>query len=168
MNTAIARSASLEEYVSKMESTPEETFFQNHQQKVIKLPPEELTKRLAEGKLHMFPIDRFDESLVLLKKLYPNDFSDISYSRTNVNKSRPEKDEEAIKERIAKLEFKDQILYELAQKHMESAVDTHFAEGELEAGLKRHNRKCKTRSLFLDPFVNFSEKVHTGLRSIKL
>ncbi len=116
----------------------------------------------------MFPIDRFDESLIVLKKLYSKDFIDVSYRPTNVNKSKPQVIPEEIKNRIEEMEKEDSKFYQLASTHLDATLKSTFQKDELEGYLRRHQRACKWRSLLLDHIVNFSQKVHIGIRSLKL
>ena len=164
----ITTSQSLEEFVAYLEANPNVYSDQNLQSKTMLLPYDALAERLQQGQLHMFPVDRYDHALMVLQKLYPNEFRDVSYKSRNVNKAKPDTTPDSLRKRIEKLETKDLKLYQLANEYLDQSIEEHFQAGELETYLKRHQRNCKIRSLFLDFCVTFAEKVHFKVRSIKL
>ncbi len=164
----ITTSPSLEDFVAYLEANPNVHPDQNLQSKTLKLPYETLAERLKQGQLHMFPVDRYDHSLMVLQKLYPNEFRDVSYKSRNVNKAKPDTTPDILRKRIEHLEIEDLKLYRLANDYLDQSIEDHFQGDELEAYLKRHRRNCIIRSLFLDFFVTFTKKVHLGFRSIQL
>ncbi|MDA9764137.1 MAG: sulfotransferase family 2 domain-containing protein [Opitutales bacterium] len=164
----ITNSNSLEEFVASIEANPNTYKDQNLQSKTLKLSYDSLAEKLQTGQLHLFPVDKYDHSLILLQKRYPLDFRDVSYKRRNVNKSKPDTTPEDLRARIANLENIDLKLYELSKEYLDTSLKNDFQEGEIETYFKRNRRNCKIRSLFLDFCVTFSEKVHIGIRSITL
>ena len=169
LKNEITKSTSLEDFLSKLESGMNlEVDYQNRQSECLQLPLEDLSNRIDDGQLHIFPTNQFDEALLVLNKLYPDDFWDVSYDRKNINKKKPDKSDEAIVERIKHLTKRDQDLYQLTQNHMNQISSSVFSEGELERRLKRHQRNCKIRSRLLEPIANFIENVAKAVRRKKL
>lgn len=162
------KSESLEDFVAWIEKEDESCIHKNYQSRNLSISVEALKEQLSAGKLHLFPLDRYDEALIALKNLYPEDFKDVSYSRRNVNADKPETTSDSLRARIAEVETEDQIRYELANHHLNSVLEQTFEEGVLIEQLRRHKRKCKTRSMFIDPLVFLSEKVHQQLGAFKL
>lgn len=159
----------LEDFVSMIKSDPavHERWI-NTQSKALELTLDEATKKIKEGQLHVFPTKRYDESLVVLNKLYPSDFSDVSYARKNVNKRRPNRKHQELIEQIREMTQEDQKLYDLSQSHLNEMISSKFEPGEMQAMLKRHQRNCKVRSVFLEPLTTICEKVTRGMRYVKL
>ena len=161
--------STLEEFVSMIKTDPAvHQRWINTQSSALELTLDETKKRISESQLHVFPTKRYDESLVVLNKLYPSDFSDVSYARKNVNKRRPNAKHQELIQQIRDMTQEDQKLYDLSQSHLNELISSKFEPGEMQATLKRHRRNCKVRSVFLDPLTNSCEKVVRGMTYLKL
>lgn len=161
--------ATLEEFVAKIKSDPAvHNRWINTQSSALELSLDETKKRIKEGQLHVFPTKRYDESLVVLNKLYQSDFSDVSYARKNVNKKRPNTKHQELIEQIREMTQEDQKLYDLSQSYLDEMISSKFEPGEMQATLKRHRRNCKVRSIFLEPLTVFCGKVTRGMAYVKL
>ena len=82
------------------------------------------------GAYHLFPTERFDDALICLEKLYPEDFRDCSYGARS-NKSK--KDQEVTPEDIGKIEqlpwiAKDRALHAFAHSQIEDLLGKLFPD----------------------------------------
>ena len=94
----------MEEFVSSIRANPETDLYSGDSQlKRIVLPLDELSQKIKLGQLHLFPMEKFDEAVVTLNKLYPKEFADVSYSRSNVNKKKPSSISEHTKKEIEEI-----------------------------------------------------------------
>lgn len=104
--------------------------------------------RIKENKFHLFPMERFDDAMICLEKLYPEDFTDCSYGkRSNVsNKDQQvtEKDLEMIKQ-LPWIE-KDRKLHQLSFTYIDQLMNELFLDADdLERARDDFKRRCHLR-----------------------
>lgn len=106
---------------------------------------------LATEKALMFPIERFDESCILLEKLFPEDFSDLSH--VSVNKSKRDKSVSDEERAFAKRYLgNDYPLMELAEKQIEFWLEKAFEnESAKTAAMEDFNDRCSRRFSNFEP-----------------
>lgn len=87
---------------------------------------------IATGQAFLFPIERFDESCILLEERFPESFSDLSYVRANVSKKDADvsdEDRAFVREQLA---F-DYPVFELAHRELDRLLDETLPDRELRA-----------------------------------
>jgi Sulfotransferase family len=99
---------------------------------------------IATGNCYLFPIERFDESCVLLEKLFPEFFSDLSYVRANVSKKDAtiDDDDRAFVTRYLK---KDYPLFELANRQLDLMLQRAFTQEKFAAAMTEFQDRCSRR-----------------------
>ncbi|MCB1121247.1 MAG: sulfotransferase family 2 domain-containing protein [Verrucomicrobiae bacterium] len=165
----IADAKNVEDFIERIKATPGriQEFFER-QTISIGISRTELKERMENGQIHLFPCERFDESLVLLKKQYPGIFKDVSYKARNVNKSRPSTVAESVKDEIRELSPQDTELYQMSMEYLDHQLASHFTKEELESELKKLRFRCRIRALFLDNLISISAKAYNGLNRCKI
>jgi predicted DNA-binding protein YlxM (UPF0122 family) len=104
-----------------------------------------VNERIQQNNIILLPTERFDESCVLLEKLYPSDFTDCSYTRKNVSKKNTPITEEQ-RRRVAQWMETDLKLLELANQQLDLSLQRLFqSNSELNNYLSSFNRRCKIK-----------------------
>jgi len=104
-----------------------------------------VTKAIATGRTHLFPIERFDESCICLEKLYPESFSDLSYVLVNVSKKDAEVSAED-REFVEQYLKADLPLIELANEHLDRVLEQTFpTAAERTTALEEFQERCSRR-----------------------
>lgn len=89
---------------------------------------QEIDKLIDQRKLYLFPLERFDESCVLLEKLFPGYFKNCAYIKLNVGQQKNELSEN-IKSRIDKyLNPLDHKLMEIANSQLDKLKNKIFSD----------------------------------------
>lgn len=100
---------------------------------------------IATGKTFLFPIERFDEACICLEQMFPDDFKDLSYVKTNVSKRDIQisaEDREFVQQHL-KI---DVPVFELANNQIESCLASAFDSNEhREAVLVEFRDLCARR-----------------------
>ena len=99
---------------------------------------------IATGNCYLFPIERFDESCVLLERLFPESFSDLSYVRANVSKKDATIDEED-RTFVTRYLKKDYPLFELANRQLDQKVQKAFSTEEFATAMTDFQDRCSRR-----------------------
>jgi hypothetical protein len=86
-----------------------------------------VSERISKGQLLLLPTERFDESCVLLERLFPSDFKDCSYSRYNVSKQNTPISEHQ-RATVAQYMESDFELIALAHEYLDSSMKRLFAD----------------------------------------
>ncbi len=104
-----------------------------------------IEQAIATGRAFLFPIERFDESCILLEKTFPDVFDDLSYVRANVsNKDSdvPEHDRSFVYDYLKE----DYSLFDLAHQQLDILLDKAFrSRAEREEVLKEFQERCGRR-----------------------
>ncbi|MEL7497137.1 MAG: sulfotransferase family 2 domain-containing protein [Planctomycetota bacterium] len=111
---------------------------------------------LETGKAFLFPIERFDESCIVLERKFPTFFSDLSYVRANVSKKDAEvtEAERDLAYRYLKLDYP---VVELANQFLERMLDENFvSEDDRNSSLAEFKDRCSRR------YHNFYPPVKPG------
>ena len=142
------------------EKGPENNFW-NLQAKYLQISPKNMASRLAEGKLIAIPQHKYDEGLMLLKYIFPEEFADISYVSQNINP-----------DRVRELEcpdwFKDQCLavdYEIFDKAcaiFDRQIKVSFGS-KLDMLRVNHRNSCHQRKFFKQPVKSLFSKINSVL-----
>lgn len=104
--------------------------------------------RLVEaGRLLLLPLERFDESLLVLRARFPEDFRDCRYVRQNV--SAKDRDvEPAARQRVAERMATDARLHAAANAWLDAQLDGLYPDrARLDAELARLRRSCRRHEL---------------------
>ncbi|XOV91169.1 MAG: hypothetical protein ACFHWX_13260 [Bacteroidota bacterium] len=114
----------------------------------------ELVEKYIEAKqFHLFPMERFDDAMICLEKLYPQDFKDCSYgNRSNVSKRDQEVTDEIIS-RIEQLPWieKDRNLHELSIQYLDSLIVELFPDKQdLEKARSDFQLRCEAKKASLE------------------
>lgn len=100
---------------------------------------------IATEKAFLFPIERFDEACVCLERLFPEDFKDLSYVKTNVSK-RDMKISAEDREFVQQHLDVDFPVFELANKQIESCLESTFNSiEERKSALEEFRDRCSRR-----------------------
>jgi hypothetical protein len=122
---------------------------------------QEIESHLSSGKLLLFPLEKFDESCVILERIFPDDFRNCAYAMRNAS----EKDQEITEQTVGKIEKLhftqvDLRLLALAENHLDNLIEINFDNledfGEYLAGFRS---RCKWRRSW--PYSLFSV-LHRG------
>lgn len=105
---------------------------------------------VASGQLLLFPTEGFDLAMVLLERLFPDDFRDCSYARL-VNASSYDKGRDVESERAAAASLpwitSDRLLHRLAAAQLDVKTATFFRnDAEKSCALAEFRERCKSRS----------------------
>lgn len=102
-----------------------------------------IRQRVKQGHVLLFPLDRFDESCVLLERIYPGYFKNCAYVRRN--RSLPDQAvTAAARQRIGQYAPLDFELLQLAQEGLTDLCGLNFStETELEQALTNFYRRCR-------------------------
>jgi len=100
---------------------------------------------LDTGQAFLFPIERFDDACVCLEQLFPQVFTDLSYTAVNVSQR-----DQAISNRerqtVADYLKRDAPLIELAHQFLDQTIAVAFSKrAEFKRRLKRFRAVCKRR-----------------------
>jgi hypothetical protein len=108
---------------------------------------EELFKEYA-SRIDYFPTERFDDAMICLEKLYPEELGDCSYE---ARMNRAERDQEVDRETLELIEQlpwmdRDRHLHSLAVAHIDELLARFFSQpGELDAYRDGFRRRCDQR-----------------------
>ena len=99
--------------------------------------------RINKGHLILLRTDRFDESCILLEKLFPSDFTNCAYLRYNVSKNKINISIEQ-KEKIKKYMYYDYRLLKIAGNYMDSSLAKYFSEkSEIYSYIEDFEKRCR-------------------------
>ncbi len=87
---------------------------------------------VATGRAFLFPIERFDESCILLEQQFPDHFKDLSYVRANVSKRDAEISEDD-REFVRSHLQADFAVFELAHRELDRKLDETFPDHSVRA-----------------------------------
>jgi hypothetical protein len=82
---------------------------------------------ISTQRAFLFPIERFDESCILLEERFPDQFKDLSYVRANVSKKDAEISDDDRKF-VRKHLLADFAVFEAAQKQLDQKLDETFPD----------------------------------------
>ena len=113
-----------------------------------------IVQRVAKGQLILLPTERFDESCVLLERLFPDDFKDCRYTRMNVSQRR-DVGFDMQRETIAKYMDQDSRLWAYANEYLDSKLAELLSdEVQRQEYLSDFRRRCE-KDAFSGPFGSF-------------
>jgi hypothetical protein len=128
-----------------------------------------ISKRLANDQLVLLPTERFDESCMVLEKLFPENFKDCSYVTYNVSKKKTPITEQQ-RTAIAGCMDLDFSLHTLANDYLNSALDRFFPDLDVRRRrLDEFRHRCisKRRRRQASNLINkLGKKVKSGLKTI--
>lgn len=128
-----------------------------------------ISQLVQNGRLVLLPTERFDESCILLERLFPDDFRDCSYTRYNVSKVREPISEHhrAVISKYMDIDFK---LLTLANEYLNSGLERLFPDlNERQRYLEAFRRRCdlkKRRQRFASKVGSIDRAIKTVLRKI--
>ncbi len=106
---------------------------------------------LANGRVYLFPIERFDEAAVCLEALFPDTFRDLSCVRVNQaerSQTVAPEDLELVRQHVAQ----DLPLYELACSELDRWIESCFAARDyFEMALRDFQARCAVRKDNFNP-----------------
>jgi hypothetical protein len=106
-----------------------------------------VSERIKKKRLILLPTERFDESCVLLERLFQDDFKDCSYTRQNVSKSTASISEQQ-RTTIAQYMNIDFKLFDLANVYLDETLDHLFLDrSERQQYLDNFRRRCGRKKL---------------------
>lgn len=156
----INKSDSLESFVSEITENPEKhSWYWNTQFKMFQVPMDRISRLVEQGKLHLFPLERFDEALIFLKKRYPGTFLEVSYRQENRNSVKNPPPQQETLDAINRFVSEDKKLHHLAHAHLTNVLKTRFPEGISPQEYRNLQFRCRLRRMFLDDCVTFLEKI---------
>ena len=99
-----------------------------------------------DDRLMLLPLERFDESLVLLEHAFPNDFRDLSYAhRANRSHYDPQM-ETVVDDRGFDFVAEDRALVEFANGQLDSLLERHVGGPEAQdEAIRGFRRRCMLR-----------------------
>ena len=104
-----------------------------------------IQQAIETGRTILAPIERFDESCVLLEKRYPESFSDLSYVKVNTSNRNDvieASDREFVQEKLAD----DDPLIELANNELDGQISKSFVDPfEFDNALAAFRDRCQHR-----------------------
>lgn len=111
---------------------------------------------LASGKAFLFPIERFDESCIVLERKFPTFFSDLSYVRANVSK-KDARLSEADREFVHRYLKIDLPVVDVANRFLDSLLESEFSsDDDRDSALAEFKDRCSRR------YHNFYPPVKPG------
>ena len=106
---------------------------------------DEIETVLQTGRVLLFPIERFDEAVVAMERVYPACFPDMSYVRANVSVRDGEVSSEDL-EFVRPYFSNDTPLWELSQRELDLFVGRAFPDAEERAAaLEEFRDRCRRR-----------------------
>ena len=128
-----------------------------------------ISERIKNRQLLLLPTERFDESCIILERLFPEDFKDCSYTKHNVSRQRKTATE-AQRTTIAKYMDIDFKLHKLANEHLDSTLDRLFPDlNERKQYMDDFGNRCKLkkrRQRTANIIGNIDRSVRTTLKKI--
>ena len=114
---------------------------------------------LESGRAFLFPIERFDESCICLERMFPTNFSDLSYVRANVSKK-----DAAITDEDRQLALRylkdDYPVFDLANEFLDRTLEEAFhSEDDQKSALAEFRDRCSRRYHNFYPPVGKGEPV---------
>jgi hypothetical protein len=104
---------------------------------------EKIEDRIKAGHLILLKSDRFDESCILLEKLFPSDFTNCAYIRYNVSKTKQNVSPEQ-RAKIKKYMYYDFRLLKIAENYMDRSLAEYFSEkSEIDNYMKDFKKRCR-------------------------
>jgi hypothetical protein len=104
-----------------------------------------ISERIKKGRLVLLPTERFDESCLLLERLYPDDFKDCSYVARNVSKQHMPVSEQQ-KDAVAKFMDLDFKLCAMANQYLDTTLESLLPDGQArQRYLEDFHRRCKLK-----------------------
>ena len=101
------------------------------------------------GRLWLFPVEAFDLALVLMERLWPEDFRDCAYAhRVNASNYPEDRDVDAERAAAATLPWvtTDRRLHQLAQAHLDALTAQVFkSHSDQELALRDFHARCRRR-----------------------
>lgn len=104
-----------------------------------------VSERLGKGQIVVLPMERFDESCMLLERLFPDDFQDCSYTRRNVSKQKAPVSEKQ-RANISQYMDIDLKLYSLANEYLDASLNRLFPDStERQNYIDDFQHRCKSK-----------------------
>lgn len=121
-----------------------------------------ISERIERGQLIVLPTERFNESCILLERIFPDDFEDCSYVRLNTSKQHALVSEQQ-KNAIEAFMDVDNQLIELANQYLDSTLDSLFENmamrkqynKDFDSRCKRKKRKSRLNYIATHPWAAF-------------
>ena len=128
-----------------------------------------ILRRLNKGQIVLLPMERFDESCILLERLFPNDFRDCSYAPYNFSK-RAVTISERQRSEISKYMALDFKLFNLANKFLDANLDRLFTNSTIrQQYIDDFLVRCKLkkrRKRITHMVVRIEKKINYGLQRV--
>ncbi|MEM7453092.1 MAG: sulfotransferase family 2 domain-containing protein [Planctomycetota bacterium] len=104
-----------------------------------------ISDAMNSGRAHLFPIERFDESCIFLEKMYPLEFSDLSYVRANVSKRDAEISDED-RHFVERYLRPDNQVMDVADHHLDMMLKQAFhSDDDRRSALEEFQDRCSRR-----------------------
>lgn len=104
-----------------------------------------IVSAIATEKTYLFPIERFDEACIVLEKLHPETFADLSYVRINTS-NRKDTIQDVDRHFVQELLNADLALTEIASQHLDHRLQQAFDTVEnREEALAEFQDRCSRR-----------------------
>lgn len=135
--------------------------FWNTQSKFLHLSPMNITEILEAGKLIAIPQTRYDDGLILLKNLFPEEFADISYVSQNINPERVNGFEcpSWFKEKCLALDYE---IFDKACSIFDRRITNEYSS-KINMMRSQHQNACNSRKIFKQPIKGLFSKINSIL-----
>lgn len=106
---------------------------------------DKIRERMQQGRLVLLVTERFDESCIVLERLFPEDFKDCSYISYNISSKKQKITDEQRKAVSKYLEFDFQLLM-LANDWLDTTLDSLFPNSHTrQQYLEDFRRRCRLK-----------------------
>ncbi|NIA30111.1 MAG: sulfotransferase family 2 domain-containing protein [Actinobacteria bacterium] len=121
-----------------------------------------IRKNLENDRLILLVTERFDESCIVLERLFPDDFKDCSYIRYNVS-AKKKNIAESQRKVVSKYMDLDTELLKLANNYLDAKLDRLYPDlDERQRYLKDFKKRCQTkrrRQSYIDTAKSFEHSI---------
>jgi hypothetical protein len=103
---------------------------------------------VSNGVLKLFPTERFDEAMVVLEDLYPDDFKDCSYAKKLNTSKRDQEVSDADIEKIASFPWipRDRDLWHYSHQCLDAVISQNYSSKEdFENRLSNFRNRCEMK-----------------------
>ena len=135
--------------------------FWNSQAKSLQISPKNITSRIEEEKLIVIPQHKYDEGLLLLKHLFPKEFSDISYVSQNINPGRGKGGEcpDWFKDKCLAVDYE---IYNIACSNFDRQIENCIGS-KMDVLRIKHQNSCNQRKVLKQPIKSLFSKINSIL-----
>jgi hypothetical protein len=153
---------SFDKFLERTDSLDENNYYFNTQAKQIKLPHDQIEVQISNRKLILIPMERFNEGLLALRRLFPIEFRDVSYTPKNVNPMR-DRSLKVPKWYVERNLNADLELYDYGSSSFDALINDLYSKSELRAELARLERQCRWRAAIKSPIQRIASGIERRL-----